>query len=170
MIGNESRHSQDWRLFQSKPSASAYAVSPGKSAVCLTTTIRGPGGSATLDKRSSAFGIDESETKRRGLGRLQTVGFKARGRGFRTFKLKSRDVGYPALLAKSGQSASDPISDVQGKCPIAENGRSATDPLRTLNGTAIYVAMDKRGLIITLGGVVLIFVLMFYSGIFMHGD
>ena len=104
------------------------------------------------------------------MGRLQTVGLKARGRGFRTFKLKSRDVGYPALLAKSGQSASDPISDVQGKCPIAENGRSATDPLRTLNGTAIYVAMDKRGLIITLGGVVLIFVLMFYSGIFMHGD
>ena len=46
------------------------------------------------------------------MGRLQTVGLKARGRGFRTFKLKSRDVGYPALLAKSGQSASDPIADI----------------------------------------------------------
>jgi hypothetical protein len=30
--------------------------------------------------------------------------------------------------------------------------------------------MVKRGLVVALFGVVLIFVLMFYSGMFMHGD
>jgi hypothetical protein len=39
-----------------------------------------------------------------------------------------------------------------------------------LDGSAIHAAMDKRGVIVTLAGVILIFVLMFYSGMFMHGD
>ena len=46
------------------------------------------------------------------MGRLQTVGYAATGRWFRTFEPETREGCYRALLAESGPSANHPQSDV----------------------------------------------------------
>ena len=48
-------------------------------------------------------------------------------------------------------------------------GEISKSPLSTHCGHFHY-AMDRRGIIVVFVGVILVFLLMFYSGMFMHGD
>jgi hypothetical protein len=64
-----------------------------------------------------------------------------------------------------------PVSAAKLARTVCSDGRmSAYDPLRTLGDNAIHLSMTWKAIIVGIAGVAVLILVMFYGGMFMHGD